>query len=536
MSEQEPAVENLEGAPEGGAGRPRWILWVGLGILTLAFLGICGALVITLDLIPSTDQPTAIPSPLPSQSSIAIDQPGQGATVDVSQALEVSGVGSGLFEGSVVLQAYDAQSNLLAEASTVIDSPDGATGGSGPWSVTLNLSPPSDPEGLIFAFSTSPVDGSITASSSVEVAYVDPSAGEPAIVIVTPNNGSTVDITEPITVAGGAVGLFENNVVVRALDETGKVLAEQATTVDVAEPGGAGGWTASLTIRVTAGTAGRIIAFSPSPEGNSLNATDEIAVTFGVAPTATPGPTATATSTPVPSTLTITEPTKSAVVPIGQGFTVSGTGSNLFENNVVVRAYDKTGNVLAEQATILDTESLGGSGTWSVTLTVQIAAGTYGHITAFSPSPLGGQQPTASSIPVTYGRKPSEQASLMITFPTHPSVVDANALINVTGNGEGLFENNVVVQAVDWEGNVLASTATTLDASEPGGSGSWSAQLSVSLEQPMPGLIVAFSPSATGAVPDAYDGVGVIFNVLVAVPPIAPAPTQTVEPTATSSG
>jgi hypothetical protein len=479
-------------------------------------------------------------------SKIEIVQPSQGSTVDISTAVEVRGAGTGLFEGNVVVQAYDGQSNLLAEAATIIDSPDAQTGGSGPWSVTLNLTAPADPEGLIFAFSNSPVDGSITASASVEVAYVDSSAGKPAIVIIDPDNGSVLDLSKPISVVGGGVELFENNVVVRALDGTGKVLAEQAVTTSASEPGGAGRWSASLTVQVTAGTTGRIIAFSPAADGNTPDAADEVAVTYGTAPTATPGPTSTPSPTPMPSTLTIAEPSNGSTVPVGQAFPVSGRGSNLFENNVVVRAYDQNGTILAEQATILNTDSLGGSGTWSVTLTVQVEAGTPGHITAFSPSPVEGQHPTASSIAVIYGQRPTTQARIEITFPTHPSVLDANAPIVVMGNGTGLFENNVVVQALDWEGNVLAEAVTTTDATEAGGEGSWTAQLSVQVNLPTPGLIVAFSPSATGGIPAAYDGIGVIYNVPVAVLPIAPAPTllptaeqpivPSPEPSATSSG
>ena len=508
---------------------PRWMLWVGLGVLIVALLGICGALVLTLDLIPGTEQPTAIPTPPPAESRIEITEPSQGETVDVSKPLEVSGFGAGLFEGNVVVQAFDAQMNLLGEAATLIDSPDAVTGGTGPWSVTLTLAAPSEPEGLIFAFSNSPVDGSITASASVEIAYVDSSTGEPALVILDPDNGSTVDIEVPVTVMGGGVALYENKVVVRALDETGKVLAEQITTTSAAEPGGAGRWSAALTIRAMPGTPGRIIAFSPAADSNTPDAADEISVTYGVPPTATPVPTSTATPTPVPSTLTITEPSNGSVVPVDLAFGVSGTGSNLFENNVVVRAYDQNGTILAEQATILNTDSLGGAGTWSVTLTVQAAPGTPGHITAFSPSPVEGQQPTASSISVTYGEKPSTQAQIMITFPTHPSVLDANAPIGVTGTGVGLFENNVVVQALDWRGTVLAVTATTLDTTELGGAGSWSAALTVQVQAPTPGLIIAFSPSATGDIPDAYDGVGVIYNVPVIVPPIAPTLLPTAE-------
>ena len=522
-------VASAATAGAGGRGRPGWILWVGLGVLALVLLGICGTLGVTLDLLPSAQQPTPIPSPPPTVSKIEIAQPSQGSAVDISTAVEVSGVGTGLFEGNVVVQAYDSQSNLLAETATVIDSPDAGTGGSGPWSATLNLAAPAVPEGFIFAFSNSPADGSITASSSIEVAYVDSSAGEPALVIIDPDDGSVLDIAMPISVVGGGVGLFDNNVVVRALDETGKVIAEQAVTTNASEPGGAGRWSVSFMVRVAAGMKGRIIAFSPAPDGNSPDATDEIAVTYGTAPTATAGPTSTPSPTPVPSTLTITEPRNGAVVAVGQSFTVSGDGSNLFENNVVVRAYDQKGITLAEQTAILDTGTLGGSGTWSVSLNVQVEPGTPGHIVAFSPSPEEGHQPTASGISATYGQKPSTEARIAITFPTHPSVLDANAPIEVMGTGAGLFENRVVVRALDWEGNLLAEAATTLDAPEAGGEVSWSVQLAVPVKLPTPGLIVAFSPSASGDNPDAYDGVGVIFNVPVALPPIAPTGLPTAE-------
>ena len=284
-------------APEGQSGLPKWALWVGLGVLALVLLGL---VVTLLDLIPGPDQPTPIPSPPPVKSSIEIARPRQGAAVDISQPVTVSGAGMGLFEGNVVVQAYDGQSNLLAQATTIIDSPDAGTGGTGPWTVTLNLPTPTDPEGLIFAFSNSPADSSLTASSSVEVAYVDSSAREPALVILSPDSGSVVDISKPVLVSGGGVSLFENNVVVRALDETDKVLAAQVTITDASEPGGAGRWSVNLTIGVPAGTKGRIIAFSPAAEGNTPDAADEAAVTYGTAPTATPGPTATASPTPVP--------------------------------------------------------------------------------------------------------------------------------------------------------------------------------------------------------------------------------------------
>jgi hypothetical protein len=60
-------------------------------------------------------------------------------------------------------------------------------------------------------------------------------------------------------------GLFEGNVVVRALNNQNQVLAEQATIIQApdAGTGGSGPWAVMLTVNVPPGTAGRITASSP---------------------------------------------------------------------------------------------------------------------------------------------------------------------------------------------------------------------------------------------------------------------------------
>jgi hypothetical protein len=68
----------------------------------------------------------------------------------------------------------------------------------------------------------------------------------------------------------------------------------------------------------------------------------------------------------------------------------------------VVRALDNNGVKLAEQATIVQspTAGTGGSGPWSVMLTVSVAGGTPGRITASSP---GTPNVTEASVNVVYG-------------------------------------------------------------------------------------------------------------------------------------
>ncbi len=92
-----------------------------------------------------------------------------------------------------------------------------------------------------------------------------------------------LDPAQPIRIAGTGQGLFEGNVVVQVLDADGNVLAEEATILQGEDVGlgGAGVWEVDLQVVVEPGTAGQIVAFSPSPEDGSIMASDSVAVTFG---------------------------------------------------------------------------------------------------------------------------------------------------------------------------------------------------------------------------------------------------------------
>ena len=80
---------------------------------------------------------------------------------------------------------------------------------------------------------------------------------------------------------------------------------------------------------------------------------------------------------------------------------MTGTGQGLFEGSLVVRAINNAGTVLAEQPTTLQGTNVGagGPGTFSVPLTVNVAAATPGFIVAFAPqTPMA----PAVSVPVTF--------------------------------------------------------------------------------------------------------------------------------------
>lgn len=92
------------------------------------------------------------------------------------------------------------------------------------------------------------------------------------------------------------------------------------------------------------------------------------------------------TAPPAQSTyIRMTNPQPGAMLP--NTFTVNGTGAGLPEGNVVVTAKDSAGRVLAQKATTLQGANVGvgGEGTWSTSLTVNVYDVTSGAIEATSP-------------------------------------------------------------------------------------------------------------------------------------------------------
>jgi len=192
-------------------------------------------------------------------------------------------------------------------------------------------------------------------------------------------------------------------------------------------------------------------------------------------PTPTPTP-------PAQRTLTINVPQPNAVLP--PTFTASGTGSGLFEGNVVVTAFTSAGVQLARTATTLQGANVGtgGAGTWTATLTVSVAPGTPGFVEASSPQ----SNVPAARVNVVYGQQPAGP-TLTITSPS-PNLT-LPRVFNVIGNASGLQPGFVVVQALSRDGTVLFSEASV---AVPGGSGIWNVALTVPVSATTDGQIVAF--------------------------------------------
>jgi hypothetical protein len=307
-----------------------------------------------------------------------------------------------------------------------------------------------------------------------------------------PQQGETIGSQE-VVVVGTGTALPENNVFVQVLTADGVVLAEAATTVN-ADLGGTGEWRATLRYSVAPGTPGQIVASSTSPADGTVVAIANVKVQYDTAPQPEPA-------------ITIENPLPGAVVEPGQ-IAVEGTGMALPENNVVVRAMDANGNLLAEQPAAVNAE-VGGSGPWSISLSVSAAGGSPGIIQAYAVCLLDDSILAMSEVNVVYGDAAPSQPAIGIESPSSGETVNPAEVV-VRGSGNALPENNVVVRVLDNDSNVLAEAPATVDA-ELGGTGPWSAILSVEVGDTSSGQIVAFSASPADGSTVTQDVVDIIF-------------------------
>jgi heat shock protein HslJ len=218
---------------------------------------------------------------------ICIIEPQHGVAIDASLPIHVSGVGSGLFEGNVVLRVLDNRGEVLLEQPTTM--PSAEVGGEGVWEINLQLPQGiTSTQGIIYAFAPSAMDGTPDAADSVNV------------VLGEPPQGAWVNITNPMpyseleelvfSVSGEGGMLFENSLVVQALDSRGDVVALQPVVIETeaGEMGAVGNWTITLTLPTAAITSGYLEAYHASPKDGSKIASFIIPVTFQIEGSAQP--------------------------------------------------------------------------------------------------------------------------------------------------------------------------------------------------------------------------------------------------------
>ncbi|MGH2537344.1 MAG: Gmad2 immunoglobulin-like domain-containing protein [Candidatus Promineifilaceae bacterium] len=449
----------------------------------------------------ATPPPTSTPA---LAAQVAITSPAADSEIS-SGPLTVSGTGLGLFEGNVVVRVEDAAGNTLAEEATVLDITSGNMGDPGEWSVELVFDATPGESGRIVAFSTSPQDGSVVAQDEVGVTFAaaSPQAATWTVEIESPQQGEILEAGQPLAISGRGQGLFEGALVVRVLDNLGNLVAEQPTLLEGTDVGAGqpGTWEVELALpaEVEAGDWLTIFAYATSPRDGSLVTADAVQARYG--------------ETARNIWITIERPAPYTQL-TQTTFTVSGRGAGLFEGSLVVQAQDSDGNVLAEEPLILvgDNVGIGGEGTWSADLTVEVDGLTSGRLVAFSTSPADGSIAAEARVEVAYG-EPGEGPWLVITNPLPHSHLPADA-IGLSGRGGGLFEGALVVQAQDADGNVLDQAPVILEGDEvgTGGAGDWFAALAAEVPAGTPGRVVAFATSANDGSVVAFYVVEVVYE------------------------
>jgi len=100
--------------------------------------------------------------------------------------------------------------------------------------------------------------------------------------------------------------------------------------------------------------------------------------------------------------LTINAPADLSIIKSDQALVIQGEGKGLFENNVVIKIENLSGNTLMQVPTTMKTEEIGGSGQWKKNITLTRPVPATIKITTFSPSPKeGGAAINSQSILLT---------------------------------------------------------------------------------------------------------------------------------------
>ena len=424
----------------------------------------------------------------PVAPAIAIQQPTEGAVVDAANGFSVSGTSAGLPTKTIVVRFFNELSHILYQTVT-------SAGADGRWSVAVRLLSANGTPATISAFSPSPVDGSplvedqvrvvlasscvprtdwfaytvqpgdtifsIAQSAGVDMAVViagnclsDPNVIEvgqiiyvpslpvpgvvpepPSVTISSPAAGASLALDVPTVVTGSSSWTQPGTVWVRALDNVGMVLDEERATAMAATADETWTWQAALDLgHVVSGTFGTLIAYVPSLYDGSIVAYQAFQVIYG--------------GDQGRPYIVIQGPPPYLGQSLDNGVTVFGRARGIHEGNVVVRAYDDTGNVLVEVPTTVQSTEAGGEGDWAVTLPLTWIG--HGKISVSAMNAADGTLTAQTSVDVLFGYPPDQASYVYITYPLPNTRLEgSNELLAVVGYAGGLIGNTIYLSGMD---------------------------------------------------------------------------------------
>jgi len=234
-------------------------------------------------------------------------------------------------------------------------------------------------------------------------------------------------------------------------------------------------------------------------------------VTPTVTQTLPPSPSTTPTSLPTPTVPLPGEPTlpEEAVLILEPGpgsilvspAHISGVADSTFEQNLVVRILLDDGSIVAFTPTTIQSE-LGQRGPFKLDVPFSISGQRQGFIQVYSSSPRDGGITHLASVNVTLSES-GPQA--VIPTSLHPerifiyapqiSAKITGGIVHVEGYGVASFEQTLVAEVYDVEGNLVGSQPLIIEALEMGQPGSFSVDVAYTVHASAPGRIVVRDPS-----------------------------------------
>ena len=175
---------------------------------------------------------------------------------------------------------------------------------------------------------------------------------------------------------------------------------------------------------------------------------------------------------------------------------VSGVADPTFEQNLVVRVLQADGSLVTEAPTTIQTGA-GQRGPFELDLTVNLATEQNIFIQVFATSPRDGGVTHLSSVGVTFTPTGPEDILNRTPYPeqiaiTHPHTGDtlSGGNVQVMGFGLASFEQTLLVEVLDEDGDVVGSQPVTVAAPELGEPGPFQADIAYTVSVAGPGRIV----------------------------------------------
>lgn len=481
---------------------------------------------------------------------ITITSPVEGTIVNPANGIVITGTTTNIFEAQFTLEVRDAAGSVLAQTPVTSST---ATG-TGTWQAVINLQFVENMTGSIYAYDASNVDNTVVASDTVNVTFqanCTPNTTWPLYTVVVGDNlfriaertGSTMDelaqancitnrsvivvgtqlrvphlpdaepgpgtggnaqlaITAPnnndtvapgtIVVNGTGASLFENGLVVRLLDDQGRVLAEQPTTLANVQADGSGVWQVVFDASTYQGKYATVVAYSGGGYGGAPVVSDSINLFL---------------SQQAIMYITIETPRVYGVTD-GTTVTLSGQARGLFENTLQVAAYDSTGQLLASHYATAAAPDLGLPGPWSVDLIVDVPMGTHGWVEAYELSARDGSVLNYTRRDVVYGAGSAAGPFVTIEMPLPWDSVRL-AAGGAAGTLGGLPANgHVWAQVLNAHGKQIYGPVIVLVTAD----GLWNVSFESSAVVVVgEGSLVVYFTDSTGTVL-AYDSIPVVFQ------------------------